>query len=393
MFESIYVGMSGLDTYSKGLNVISNNVANLNTVGFKSSQLQFADLYYRNEQGEGQSREQVGAGVSASGTFLNFQQGDSRDTGAELDALIDGSGLFLVRDDGKTFYTRAGQFQIDGEGFLVEKATGARVAGLDDNGRLTDLTIAGKRASAAKASAKVSFKGNLSAGDAQHVATGVTVYDSLGESSAWTVTFDNTNAATAGSWKVTVTDANGSKVGSGELRFTGGRPTIGFDSIAIKKTGSDGQSMTVNLTFSQDVTGFAAGTDSTLAMDSQDGHAAGALVKTTFDTDGNLLLTYSNGEAEKAGKVALALFNSTDSLEQLGGNRFAARYGARPIIGAANRDEFGGLVAGKVESSNVDLSQQFSEMIITQRGYQAASQVVTTTNEMIQQLLEMRGKR
>lgn len=392
MFESIYVGMSGLDSYAKGLNVISNNVSNLNTVGFKSSQAQFADLYYRNDQGEGQLREQLGAGVKTSGTFLNFQQGEARDTGAELDVMIDGTGLFIMRQDGKTTYTRAGQFKIDTEGVLVDKATGEHVAGMDASGQLTDLTIAGRRASPAKATTQVKFKGNLSTADPQHVVS-VNVYDAVGQSSAWTLTFTNTNSVTPGSWKVNVTAADGSQLGTGELRFSAGMPVVGFDSMTVSTKGSDGKPMAVNLAFGQDVTSFSQGTDSSLAVNTQDGYPAGALVKTTFDVDGNLVLTYSNGQTDKAGRLALAWFASTDSLEQLGGNRFGSLYGAPPILGTPNTKEFGKVVAGKVESSNVDLSQQFSEMIITQRGYQASSQVVTTTNEMIQQLLEMRGKR
>src|SRR2546425_5444397 len=129
MFESVYVGMTGLESYAKGLNVISNNVANLNTPGFKSSQLQFADLFYRNSDaglGAGNPQEQIGAGVGTGGTFLNFQQGEARQTGNDLDLLINGPGLFVLRKDGETFYSRAGQFEFDKDGYLVDQTTKAR---------------------------------------------------------------------------------------------------------------------------------------------------------------------------------------------------------------------------------------------------------------------------
>lgn len=393
MLETIYVGMSGLETYSKGLNVISNNVANLNTVGFKGSSLQFADLYYRNDQGEGEVREQLGAGVTSNGTAMNLQQGESRDTGNDLDALIDGAGFFVVREGGVPAFTRDGQFQIDAQGFLVDKASGARVAGYGSGGGLVDLSITGRRASAAKATTEVTFSGNLSTADAQHIVSNVTVYDQQGQSFVWSITFDNTNTTTAGSWQVTVTAADGTQVGSGEIRFTSGRPTIGFDSITVSATGSDGSPFLVALKLTQDATYFAAGSDSTLVVKNQDGYAAGSLMKTTLDASGNLMLSYSNGQTDKAGQLALAWFDSAESLEQVGGNRFAARNGYEPTYGVAHANQFGQIVAGKLESSNVDLSKQFSEMIITQRGYQASSQVVTTANEMIQQLMELRGKR
>jgi flagellar hook protein FlgE len=130
-----------------------------------------------------------------------------------------------------------------------------------------------------------------------------------------------------------------------------------------------------------------------LAAGTQDGYAAGALVKASFDSDGYFVTTYSNGQTEKHGRLALGWFSHTDALEQVGNNLFVNRYGQAADLGYAGEREFGKITAGSIEGSNVDLSQQFAEMIITQRGYQSASQVITTANEMIQQLLDMRGKR
>lgn len=396
MLETLYVGMTGLDSYAKGLNVISNNVANLNTTGFKGSQLQFSDLYYKNNDaglGAGDPQQQIGGGVGTGGTFLNFQQGEARQTGGDLDLLIDGPGLFVLRKEGQTTYTRAGQFQFDEDGFIVDKANGARVAGLANGDQLTDLSITGLRASPPKASSQVKLNGNLSTGDAQHVISNVTVYDTLGTATVLKLTLDNNNAVTPRSWKVTATTNDGTVVGSGEVRFENGKPALGFDSVALNLTPKDGQSVAFKLDFSVDVTSFAGGTDSTLSVASQDGYAAGSLVKASFDGDGNFVTTYSNGQVEKHGRLALAWFSSTDALEQVGGNQFVNRFGQEPNVGQPGQAEFGKIVARSLEMSNVDLSQQFSEMIITQRGYQASSQIITTANEMIQQLLDMRGKR
>jgi flagellar hook protein FlgE len=394
MFESIHVGLSGLDTYSKGLNVISNNVANLNTTGFKSSQLQFADLYYKDGGaglGSG-ARQQIGGGVGTAGTFLNFQQGEARRTGGDLDLLIDGAGFFILREDGAQSYTRAGQFEFDREGFLVDKTTGARIAGVQD-GQLQDISITGLRASPPKATTRIKFTGNLSTGATQHVITPVTLFDAGGAATTVRLVFDNTNATTRGSWKVTATNAAGNTVGSGEIRFNNGAPQPGFESMQLTFTSEQGEPLSAALDFAVDTTSFAGGTTSTLAVASQDGYGAGSLIKSSFDAEGFFVTSYSNGQTEKHGRLALASFSNLDGLEQAGNNRFVQRFGEPPQVGHPGEQAFGKVTAGSIESSNVDLSQQFSEMIITQRGYQASSQVITTANEMIQQLMDLRGKR
>ena len=396
MFESIHIGMTGLDSYSKGLNVISNNVANLNTTGFKGSQMQFADLFYKSSDaglGSGsEQQQQIGTGVGTGGTVLNFQQGEARTTGNDLDVLIDGPGLFVLRQDGNTTFTRAGQFEFDKEGFLVDRVSGARVASLS-GGALGDFSLTGLRANPPKATGSVQFRGNLSSGDQQHQVQNLIVYDALGTPATLRITFDNRNTVTPGAWDVTVFNAEGTQVGSGQIRMANGKPQAGFDAVQITLTPKDGQEVSVKLDFSTEVTSFPAGVDSTLALGLQDGYAAGSLVKASFDDDGWFVTTYSNGQTEKHGRLALAWFNNTDVLEQIGNNQYANKYGQTPNLGAPGEGEFGKVKARSLESSNVDLSQQFGEMIITQRGYQASSQVLTTANEMIQQLLDMRGKR
>jgi flagellar hook protein FlgE len=257
MLESIYVGLTGLDSYSKGLNVISNNVANLNTPGFKGSQLQFADLYYKDGDG-GMGSElprQVGAGVQTGGTFLNFQQGEARDTGNDLDAMIDGAGLFLLRQDGHQIFSRAGQFQIDASGFLVDKSGGGRLAARDPGGALSDINVTGFRFSPAKVSSQVKLAGNLSSADTQHVISSLTVYDSSGAPRAIKLTFDNTNTTTPGSWKVTAALEDGTVIPStGELRFKDGKPVEGYTSVALSYRPAGAASLDLVLDVATDVT-------------------------------------------------------------------------------------------------------------------------------------------
>ncbi|TAK83701.1 MAG: flagellar hook-basal body complex protein [Aquabacterium sp.] len=392
MLESIYVGLTGLAGYSKGLNVISNNVANLNSPGFKGAQLQFADLYYRDAGGD--VPQELGMGLQTGGTFLNFAQGEGRDTGNDLDLMIDGAGLFVLRgDDGQLQYTRAGQFGLDDEGRLVDKSSGARVAASDAGGNLTDIGIAGLRFSAPLATRSVELAGNLSVADTQHVLPDVTVYDAAGGARSLKLTLDNNSATTPGTWTLTVALQDGTQVGSGQVRFANGRPQPGFDNVLVAWQPPTGTPLSLRIALSYDTTNTDGGTESTLALRTQDGYAAGSLVRTSFDADGTFTTEYSNGQTTRHGRLALAWFDSPDQLEPVGNNAFVFRSGAQPRFGQPRGEGFGAIKGRTVELSNVDLAKQFSELIITQRGYQASSQVITTANEMLQQLMDMRGKR
>jgi flagellar hook protein FlgE len=389
MLDSIYVGLTGLAGYSMGLNVISNNVANINSPGFKGAQLQFSDLYYKDADGAMGTGEQgqVGTGLQPGGTFLNFQQGESRETGNDMDVLVDGAGLFVLRGDSGIAYARAGQFQLDNEGYVVDRASGSRVAAMEGGGGLSDISINGLRFTPAQATRKLTLSGNLSASDSQHVIDNLTVQDSSGTSRQIKLTFDNIDATTH-AWKLTVALPDGTTIATGEMRFSNDKPDPSFSVVQV-----DGSSLSFTVEMGSDVTNTVAGTESTLKMQSADGRGNGALVKTSFDADGYFVTSYSNGLTEKHGRLAMVWFSSPDQLEQLGTNTFAFRHGATPAYGHANQDGFGSLRSGAVEMSNVDLAKQFSELIVTQRGYQACSQAITTANEMLQMLMDLRGKR
>src|SRR3954469_4746544 len=162
MLDSIYIGMTGLQGYSQGLRVIANNTANINTPGFKSSSLQFADMFYSNSSG-GSGTMQVGYGLNTAGTALNFEQGELRQTGNSLDLAIDGQGLFTVKDSsGNLHYTRAGQFSFNADGVLVSRIDGSKVMGLDANGALHEISTRGTAVTQGKATTTVKFSGNVS---------------------------------------------------------------------------------------------------------------------------------------------------------------------------------------------------------------------------------------
>lgn len=395
MLDTIYVGLTGLTGYSKGLNNISNNVANLNTPGFKGSQLEFTDLFYRYQAwgngGNGSSYRQ-GSGVEAGSSSMVFKQGELRATGNDQDVALDGNGLFVLRKGDQLFYTRAGQFTFDADGYLVSRDNQARVAALNGTDTLRDINISGLRSSAPKATSTVKLAESLSNNDSTFDLPNATIYDGLGSAHTLAVHFDNNKSVTPSSWLIQVKDGD-DVISSGEVRYDGnGSVTTGFESHTFTYKPTNGAApVTVALDFKS--TNNFSSAASTLKIGSQDGYAPGSLTKATFDTDGYLVMTYSNGQTVKQDRLALAWFNQVQGLEQVGSNMLVNSSGQAQLLGNAGQSVFGKVKGGSIELSNVDLAQQFSELIITQRGYQASSQIISAANEMVQQLFDIKGKR
>lgn len=397
MIDSIYIGTSGLQAFSEGLKVIGNNVANLNTPGFKASNSVFSNLYFADPQGGGSQNggaaTQFGGGVALSQTAVNFRAGDLRQTGNPLDLSIDGEGFFVTRDknQAEAVYTRAGQFEFDKDGRLVVRGTERQVIGLSATGEQIPITLDGLRLNPPKPTATISLGGNLSSSVSDFSLSSVKVIDAAGGEHSLTVKFAP-KTGVAGTWTVTLLDGT-AEVGSGEIQFLGNQPVAGSDSVSFTYTPAGVSASTFKLDFSKNVTSFDTGTSSTLAVNSSDGHAVGSLNKVSFDANGTLALGYSNGQTAKGAKVALALFDSTASLEPQGSSGFtyAAREGMH--IGAASQGGFGSIGSSQVEGSNVDLASEFSDLIVAQRGYQASSRIVSTASELLQDLFDMKGHR
>ncbi|MCF1441343.1 flagellar hook protein FlgE [Ralstonia nicotianae] len=395
MLDSIYIAMTGLHGYEEGLRVISNNTTNMNTPGFKGATLQFSDLFYSNGglggRSGGHASSQLGFGLNTVGTVLNFQQGQFQNTGNDLDVAVNGQGLFVLKAaDGKIHYTRDGQFKFDTSGNLISSATGEQVMGLDATGSLTAISIADLRTSAAKATGTVTFSGNLSSTSTGQTVSSITITDAAGSNHTLSAKLAPVSGK-SGSWSVTVLDGT-TTVGSGTIAFINGRPDPANAKVSLTYTPSGQSAIPLTLDFSGSVTSFDSGSQSTLAVASQDGFGAGSLIKATFDSTGTLALTYSNGQTAKGARLALGRFNSPDAVEAVGNNEFAAVDGRAWETGAAGSDAFGSIRSGMVEISNVDLSQEFSNLVIMQRGYQASSQVVSTANDMLTELFAMHGK-
>ncbi len=396
MLESIYIGLTGLNSYSRGLQMISNNVANLNTPGFKASTLRFGDLFYSGTGVPGLlssgSNVQFGAGVTYSQSTVNFRQGDIRSSGGELDLAIQGRGLLVLMDGNDKLYARTGQFGLDKDGYISERTLGFRLGMLTPEGILQTFSVNGKRTNPPKATASIKFADNLSATAQQHVISGVEVYDANGGTHVWTIKFANTFNTTAGRWAVTVENDKGEKIEEGEIVFNGSTLAADKNKITVAFAPQGAPASSIVLDFSGSVTGFSAGTFSSMRVDTKDGFGAGDLTRVLLDTDGQIKLEYSNGQSEKVGYVALADFEDLQVLTQRGDGLFEERGAADPRLVRQGEGGLGTLRAQSIEASNVDLSQEFGQLILYQRGYQASSQVITVANEMIQQLFELRGR-
>lgn len=395
MLESLYIGMTGLLTFSKGLSNIGNNVANMNTTGFKGSQLNFLDLSYQyqhfNFADSGSTSYARGSGVGAGSTSLRFSQGDIRDTGNDLDLAIDGQGFFVLADEKGTRYTRSGQLEFDAEGILVSREDGARVMGLS-GGNLTEISLSGHRSSPPSATSSVRFSDFLSTGDSTFTVPGIVLFDSLGAKHDLTLEFTNDITASPARWTFVLREGT-TDVTTGELRFLAdGTADPAFASHTFSFSPSGGAVASgVTLDFAA-TSSFSSG-GSTMRVESQDGRAAGFLTRTTFDVDGNLVLSYSNGASDTSQLIAIAVFADAGVLEQAGANRFSATDESGRLLGQAGTSSFGKLAPGKLELSNVELAQEFGELIVVQRSYQASSQVLSAANEMLQQLGDIRGRR
>jgi flagellar hook protein FlgE len=393
MIESITIAETGLRGFEEGLRAISNNTANLNTPGYKGSTTQFADLFYGdNERATaGGNFGGLGRGLHTLGTRLNMEKGQLQTTGNSLDLAIEGQGFFTTRDsNGQVHYTQDGQFKFDSFGTLVAVSTGDQVMALDSSGTLVPVSIVDMQTVPGKATTTVTLSGNLSSGASTANVGNIKVYDSAGTLHTLKLAFAPV-AGQAGSWTATLSEGT-TTIGTATLSFSNGRPVVSTARLSYTYTPTGGTPMALEMNFSSNVTSHDTGTSSTLAFVNQDGFGVGSLSGQSFDSTGTLVLSYSNGQTVESGQLALAHFRSTDDVEAIGGNRYIAKNGNGWLAGVAGSGAFGAIRSGVIETSNVDLSQEFSDLVIMQRGYQACSQVISTAGEMMNALFGMDGK-
>lgn len=395
MLGSIYIGLSGLTAYSKGLQTISNNVTNLNTPGFKASSFSFADSFSYGGIGSSFSRyvggQQIGAGVRYGAEHIDYRQGDLRQTGGDLDLALQGSGFLVLLNGQKTYYTRTGQFTVDKNGFVADSASGYRLGVLNAAGQAVAVSVDVNQTSAPVVTGKVTFNGNLSSTATDATVSDIAVYDSRGAKHVWQAHFVPVGTTSPGEWTVTVTDENGAQVGTTSLKFVGSSVDPATNDLVINTTPSGADPLAVHLDFSSGVTSFSSGTLSTLRAASSDGNGLGTLTSVGIE-DGQLKLTYSNQKTVMLGSVAIADFRDPQSLQRLGAGIYEDKGGSGVRLLGSGQEGVGSLVSRQIEASNVDLSQQFGDLILVQRGFQASSQVISISNDMIQQLFGIRGQ-
>jgi len=399
--SSFAVALSGLSASEQGLNVISNNLANLNTVGYKDQTANFQTLFYQNLGTDGSGDPiQVGAGVDVGSVSTNFSNGSVNDTGAPSDVAITGNGFFIAQaGNGTVSYTRAGDFSVNNQGQLVTP-DGQTVMGyqavngaVQQSATLAPIYVGQSVIGAPSATTTMNQQTNLNSAAAVGTTYSVplTVYDSLGQSHV--LTFNYTNTA-AGAWTYTITlpaaDTGGAgaptTISTGNLTFgSNGNLTSPAGSIAgIAITGlADGaanMSLTWNLTGPNGnslMTQVAA--PSATATTEQNGYPSGTLQSYTVEADGTIDGQFSNGQVQALGQIALANFANPEGLQLTGNNDYIPTLASgAAVVGAPQTGALGALTGGALEASNVDISQEFTNLIVTQRGFEANARMITT---------------
>lgn len=437
-FYSAVTGLAGNQTYT---DVVANNLANINTVGFHRSRVDIETLISHlrragtppTEALGGINVSQVGAGMSIGSISKVFTQGALQETGRPMDVAIDGDG-FMIVDDGTRMraFTRDGQLQMDVDGNLVQAVTGYKVMGYAPAGKpgsgteaaaaagYTDALAAPAAAGVAGAADEASATPpppelqalRIPVGDKQAVATSklkvagnldmltaaagtttstVVAYDSLGAQHNISLTFTRGTLPGSWTWQPTTTDKSVSSVTADttavEFDANGGLKTGGASVLTLQfNNGSAAQSVAL------DFSGISQlAQPSAVSESEQDGMSQGMVTSMKFDGEGKLYALYSNGLSKEVGQLALANFVNPGGLLDVGQNNLRPWLNSgEPQLGRAGDDNFGMILPGNVEGSNVDLSTEFTQLILARRGFQANSRVVTTSDEMIQELLNMK---
>jgi flagellar hook protein FlgE len=406
MLRSLFSGISGLRAHQQMMDVTSNNIANVNTVGFKSSQVVFQDTLSQMmrsagapQQGQGGTNPaQVGLGVRLGAINTSFIQGSAQTTGRATDVMISGDGFFIVNSVDEMLYTRAGAFNFDAEGKLVTP-TGAAVQGwpavngeVNTNAPVGDIRLPMGTLIAPNATRNMVLAGNLPA-DAPVNTTiprSIKTYDVQGN----TVTLTTTFTLTAGGWEVVVSDGSTPSAAAALTFLPNGQingPTY-TDANGDTKIGllydpdSDGIGVEVDLAGLTEYTG-----NTTVSPLSQNGSPAATLQSFSINPDGQLVGVFSNGNKQTVAQLALANFNNPPGLEKVGDSlyRFTVNSGLAQV-GVAGTVGLGTMQSGAVEMSNVDLAQEFTNLIVAQRGFQANSKVISTSDEVLQELVNLK---
>ncbi|MFH1625490.1 MAG: flagellar hook protein FlgE [Pseudomonadota bacterium] len=428
--SSLFSGVSGLASYGNSMAVIGDNIANVNTIGFKGSSATFEDALSQSIATAG-GTYQLGRGVMLSAVTASFAQGSFESTDQPTDLAIGGKGFFIVKnaDTGNVYYSRAGHFRYDvdgnfvnpvglvAQGWSVQENTDGSISTVgaigdvvlssnsSDPQATTTVTEAVNLDSTATApSSAFSLNGATGAASNYNYITSLNVYDSLGETHAITIYFTKTSSSGVWKWNAVVGSSD-SYTGSYEVQASG---TLTFNSSGVLTaetlalsgclfdfTGGAAQNQTVDFQYGTQSGAVSKSTQyssaSTTVYQNQDGYGSGSLEQITVDPDGVIGGHYSNGQIIYLNKIALASFQNPWGLTKRGGSLYSeSRQSGQAITGPPGTAGMGKLSPNSLEQSNVDIASEFVRMIITQRAFQANSRIITTADDMLAELINLK---
>lgn len=413
MMRSLFAAVSGLRNHQTRMDVIGNNIANVNTIGFKASRVTFEESLSQlvqsasrapgGSQGSlgGTNPLQVGLGMRVSSIDQVFTQGNLEATGQNTDLAIQGPSFFVVSDGQQNYYTRAGNFTIDSDGRLTLATNGFVVQGRGSlNGALTDqiddIRLPFGQRSPAQATTEAAFGGNLDASAAigEQRQSSITVINEQGGAHELSVVFTKSGANT---WDFAITATDGVVGGgdTGTLTFADDGTLVGpgTTDFVFTPTGfGAAQTVTVEFGSPGELDGLSQfASPMTALLRDQNGYPMGDLQDVGIDQNGVISGSFTNGETLLLGQVAMADFNNPAGVVKLTDNMFTdSANSGMAVLGFPGEGSQSFITSGALEMSNVDLAQEFTNMITTQRGFQSNARVITTSDEMLQELVNLR---
>lgn len=419
MIQAMYSGISGMKAFKSSLDVIGNNIANVNTIAYKSGRATFKEMLtqtLRSASGPdgdrgGVNPSQVGLGVLLGSVDIDGAQGSMTATGRGTDLAIEGNGLFALGNGARTFFTRDGSFSLDAERKLVSSGTGLRVLGwtadyttgrVDNTAPITasssiEIPIGGL--SVARQTAKINLGGNLDASVAigEQYPIRFAIYDSLGLTHDMVITFtkaanqaDPPNQATW-DYAVSCPDAGGAPVKTGSITFDSqGYSEISEIDLSFNLTAANGSVQPIECTMNVQKISQLNG-QNTVDLTYQDGLPLGTLEAFSIDRSGKIIGTFTNGSVRELGQICLAEFNNPNGLNKIGNSLLVeSPNSGSPKLGLPGSGGLGLVASGFLEASNVDLANEFATMIVAQRGFQANSRIISVSDEVLQELVSLK---
>lgn len=409
MLRSMFSAVSGLRNHQTYMDVVGNNIANVTTTAFKASRVTFQEMLSQlvrsgsapEPEGRGGiNPAQVGLGSLVGAIDTLHTQGTFQSTGQVTDLGIQGDGFFIVADGTRHFYTRDGAFSIGPDGTVTASATGLKLMGwvadqngqVDTAGPLQVLSLPLGAAMTAQATTQARLDGNLQAGSTNPQTLNMTVYDSLGHPHQVTITFTRTGPDTW-NWAASTTEAGVAVAGTGTLTFdANGRVTGGTGTIQVTYTpGILGYAPLSPQNINADFGSLTQTAGATNLVAETDGSSPGSFSTFSITNNGEIYGIYSNGQRRLLGQIALARFVNPGGLMHVGQNLFdLSPNSGDPQIGAAGTGGRGEILSGVLEMSNVDLAREFTNLIMAERGFQANARVLTASDELLQELANIR---